>query len=310
VRVIGILRPPLVAIDVGTATTRLCWGPGEVHERPSVTSEEVHGRTIVRRVMRDGVVADIEGVAGVVGTLLATRRRAWPRRPAAVVSVPTDASVQDREALVEAIAAGGASVAAVVPEPLAAAIGAGLDVSSEYATPILDVGDGVTDFAIFRNGSMVFSDAKRIGCGTLRAAIHDWLELQQHAGVTLGEETVEEVVRAYCRPVSPPPPPLPVGREDLEALLDPVLDAIASFVATTLRNLPDTLAAEVIESGLHVTGGGAKLQRLLRCIEDRSGLPVLCPAEPRNAVIRGATEMLRNAKLLDAQRAIGCYGAV
>jgi rod shape-determining protein MreB and related proteins len=305
-RVMGIVRPPLVAIDVGTASTRLCWGSGPVHERPSATSEEVHGRTIVRRVMRGGVVADIEGVAGVVRALLATRLRAWPRRPAAVVSVPTDASAQDREALVEAVAAGGASVAAVVPEPLAAAIGAGLDVSSEYAMPVLDLGDGVTDFAIFRSGSMIFSEAKRIGCGTLRAAIHDWLELQ-HAGTTLPEETVEGVVRAYCRAM---PPPLPVRLEDLEALLDPVLDAIASFVATTLRNLPDALAAEVIESGIHVTGGGAKLHKLVRCIEEGIGLPVKCADEPRNAVIRGATAMLRNAKLLDTQRATGCYGAV
>jgi rod shape-determining protein MreB len=306
-RVIDILRTPLVAIDVGTATTRLCWDRGEIQERPSVTCEEVHGRTIARRVVRGGVVADIEGVAGVVETLLAPRRRAWPRRPAAVVSVPTDASAQDREALVEAVAAGGASVVAVVPEPLAAAIGAGLDVSSEYATPILDIGDGVTDFAIFRDGEMVFSDAKRIGCGTLRAAIHDWLELQQHAGTALPEETVEEVVRAYCNAV---PPPLPASRDDLETLLDPVLDAIASFVAATLRGLPDPLAAEVIESGIHVSGGGAKLHKLVRGIEDRIGLRVHCPFEPRNAVIRGATEMLRNAKLLEAQRALGCYGVV
>ncbi|MFL6247348.1 MAG: rod shape-determining protein [Thermoanaerobaculia bacterium] len=294
----GILRPPLVAIDVGTATTRVCWGRGEVHERPSVTCEEVHGRTVLRQVMRGGVVADIEGVAGVVRTLLATRRLMWPRRPAAVVSVPTNASARDREALIEAVAAGGASVAAVVPEPLAAAIGAGLDVSSEYATAILDLGEGVTDFAIFRNGSMVYSDAKRIGCGTLRAAIHDWLELQQHVSTTLPEETVEEVVRAYCRFL---PLPLPVAGEDLETLLDPVLDAVAFFVAATLRKLPDTLAAEVIESGIHVTGGGAKLHKLVRCIENQIGFRMNCADEPRNAVIRGATEMLRNAKLLEAQ---------
>jgi rod shape-determining protein MreB and related proteins len=103
-------------------------------------------------------------------------------------------------------------------------------------------------------------------------------------------------VRASCRSM---PPPLPVSRDDLEALLDPVLDAIASFVAATLRNLPDTLAAEVIESGIHVTGGGAKLPRLVRCVEERVGLPVTCAGEPRTAVIRGATEMLRNPKLLD-----------
>lgn len=305
-RVLDLLRPPVVAIDVGTATTRIGWGSGEVHERPSAVREEAHGRPVVRRVMRGGVVADIEGVARVVGTLLAARRRPWRRRPAAVVSAPTDVSAQEREALIEAVAAGGASVVAVVPEPLAAAVGAGLDLSSEYARPVLDIGDGVTDFAIFRNGSMIVSDAMRIGCGTLRAAIHDWLELQQGPGAALPEETVEEVVRAYCHAV---PPPLPAGREDLEALLDPVLDAIASFVAGTVRDLPDALAAEVIESGIHVTGGGAKLPRLLRRIERRTRLALHCPGEPRNAVIRGAAEMLRSPRLLDAQRD-RCYGMV
>ena len=118
-RVLDILRPPLIAIDVGTATTRVSWGPGEVYERPSVACEKVHGRTVVRLVLRGGIVTDIAGVAGVVGTLLAARRPAWRRRPAAVVCAPTDASAQDRKALVKAVAAAGASVVAVVPEPLA-----------------------------------------------------------------------------------------------------------------------------------------------------------------------------------------------
>jgi rod shape-determining protein MreB len=305
VRVLDILRAPLVAIDVGTATTRIHWHSAALEEEPSVVREDLHGRVVARPVMRGGVVADIGGVANVIGTLLDRRRRTWRRRPAAVVCAPTDVSSQERDALIEAVAVGGASVTCVVPEPLAAAVGAGVDLSSEYATAIVDIGDGVTDLAVFRNATIAFSAAKRIGCGTLRAAIHDWLELQRQGKEALSEETVDRIVRSYCRVdrmttvVTPHDgSPIRVARDDLDMLLEPVIDAIASFVATTLRNLPEALAAEVIESGICITGGGAKLGRLVRYIEADTGIPVRCADEPRTAVIRGAAEMLRNPQLL------------
>jgi rod shape-determining protein MreB and related proteins len=301
-RVLDILRPPLVAIDAGTSTTRICWGGAGIVEQPSTVSEVVHGSAVVRRVMRGGVVSDTAGMASVVSELLDRRRRAWRRHPAAVVCAPTDVSADERDALVEAVAAGGASVVAVVPEPLAAAIGAGVDLASEYANAVIDIGDGVTDFAVFRNGAMVSSDATRIGCSTLRAAIHDWLELQHGPKAVLSDETVESVVRAYCRHDQVLPLPPRVDRDDVETLLDPVIDAMAAFVARTLRNLPETLAAEVIESGIQVTGGGANLRRVVERIEQRASLPVRRAQEPLTAVIRGAGEMLRNARLLAGTR--------
>lgn len=294
-----LLRPPLVAIDVGTATTRVAFGGARVVEQPSVVRETL-GRTIVARpVMRGGVVADVEGVSSVVASLLRRERRVWRRRPAAVVCAPSDVSPQEKEALVEAVASGGASVVAVVPEPLAAAIGAGLDLSSEYATAIVDIGEGVTDVAVFRNASMVFSRARRIGCGTLRAAIEEWVALREPAPPP-DSDAIESLVRAYCRS-DVRALPRGMSRDELETLLDPVLDAIASFVADTLNGLPDAIAAEVIESGVHVTGGGANLQRLVSRIESRARLQLTRPAEPLGAVIRGASAMLRSPRLLQNQ---------
>lgn len=188
-RPFDIFRRPLVAIDVGTATTRVSFGGAVPLEHPSAVREELGG---TRSVMRGGVVADIAGVASVVERLLARRLRRWRRRPAALICAPSDASAREREALVEAVAAGGASVVSVVLEPLAAAIGAGVDLTSEYATVVVDIGDGVTDIAVLRSASVVFSDAKRIGCSTLRAAIHDSLDAQ------LSDVAVETLVRAYC----------------------------------------------------------------------------------------------------------------
>ena len=280
-RVLDLFRPPLVALDIGTAVTRLSFASGEVLEQPSLED--------VRPVMRGGVVADIAGVAGVVHALLGRRKRHWRQRPAAVVCAPSDASDAEREALIEAVAEGGASVVTVVPEPLAAAVGAGVDVASEYATAIVDIGDGVTDFAVIRNGTIVRSHARRIGCGTLRAAVRDWLELHQ-GRAAVAEETLEEVVRDYCAVNVPGM----LDREQLETLLDPVIESMAAFLATSIRELPDAMAAEVIESGIHVTGGGAHLDRLVRRMEVEAGLPLTRASDPLHAVIRGARAMLRH----------------
>lgn len=290
-RVLDILRPPLVAIDVGTAMTRISFGASGVVEQPSVVAERVDGTVVQRSTMRGGVVADMAGVAAVVEMLLGRPRRPWQRRPGAIVCAPTDVSMPEREALIEAVAAAGASVVAVVPEPLAGAIGAGIDVTSEYATAIVDIGEGVTDFAVLRNASVVWSQAKRIGCGTLRGAIRDWNELRGDTPMTDG--AIESIVRNYCSDAA--------RSENVETLLEPVIDDIASFIAAAFLQLPHDLAAEVIETGLHVTGGGAKLRRLVSLIEQRVGLPLNIAQEPLGAVIRGAGEMLRNRRLLEGR---------
>jgi rod shape-determining protein MreB and related proteins len=296
VRVLNFLRRPLVAIDVGTAATRVSFGPGRVLERPSVVREDVQGSVVVRPAMRFGVVADISGVAGVVHSLLAQRRRPWRQRPGAIVCAPTDVSAPERDSLIEAVAEGGASVVTVVPEPLAAAVGAGVDIAADYATALVDIGEGVTDFAVFRNGTIVRSSARRVGCGTLRAAVQEWLELR-HGLEPLPDEAIDAVVRSYCG-AGTGSSATPLTRDDLEMLLEPVLEEIASFLAAAVRELPDAMAAEVIESGIHVTGGGAHLERLIRRIETGIGLPLTASPEPRLAVIHGATKMLGNERLL------------
>ena len=294
-RVLNILQPPLVALDVGTSATRVHFASGGTAERPSVVREEVRGSTVVRAAMRAGVGADTAAVAAIVQALLATRRRRWQRRPGVVLCAPTDVSPEERNALIEAVAAAGASVVAVVPEPLAAAIGAGADVASEYATAVVDIGDGVTDFAVFRNAAMIRSRAKRIGCSTLRGAIHEWFELR-HGIASPPEEEVDAMVRAYCDADDVRHDGLTAA--ELETLLDPVIESLAEFVAGSVRDLPDTMAAEVIESGIHVTGGGAHLSRVVNEIERRIGMPLLRTHDPLHAVIRGAGEMLRNRRLL------------
>lgn len=299
-RVLDIVRPPLVAIDVGTSTTRVSFGAQEFAELPSFVSEDVHGTAVTRPTMRGGVVSDIAGAAEVLARLLGGRRRPWQRRPAAIVCAPSDVSSEEREALIESVTSGGASVVAVVPEPLAAAVGAGVDLTSEYACAIVDIGDGVTDFAVFRNATIVRSEAMRIGCGTLRAAVADWWELQRSDEELPSPHALESIVRGWCAADGSAIAQFAAGGEQLDAVLEPLVDDIAGFIASAVRRLPDAVAAEVIESGICVSGGGAKLDRLVRQIAKRTGLSLTVGADPRSAVIRGAAEMLRNRDLLMA----------
>lgn len=304
VRVLKEFRRPVVAIDVGTAVTRVSFGNGEVFEQPSVVHEEVRESVVVRPAMREGVVADIAAVAEVVHGLLRRRRRFWPQRPAAIVCAPTDVSEAERDALIDAVAEGGASIVSVVPEPLAAAVGARVDVASEYATALVDIGAGVTDFAVFRNGSIVRSRAHRVGCGALRTALQQWLDLR-YCVTAVAAGPLEDVVRAYCGNAAPGGAviPLPDGSfvdlesDELEAVLEPVIESMATFLALTVRELPDSMAAEVIESGISVTGGGATCQRIVEAVEREIGLRLTIAPNPLHAVIRGAREMLQSPAL-------------
>lgn len=250
--------------------------------------------------MRGGVVSDIAGASEVVARLLESRRRLWQRRPAAIVCAPSDVTPDERDALIESVTSAGASVVAVISEPLAAALGAGVDVASEYATAVVDIGDGVTDFAVFRNATILRSEALRAGCGTLRAAIGDWWELQRGDEDRPSPDLLESIVRGWCASEPAMVTPFAMRRDDLDALLEPVVEDIAGFVANAVRSLPDALAAEIIESGICVTGGGAKLDRLVRQIEKRTRLRLTVGADPLHAVIRGASGMLCNRDLLTA----------
>src|SRR5512146_187915 len=156
------LLAPNVAVDLGTANTRLVAGrKRRMRERPTVISSGAHP-------LRGGVIADIDGATEVLESLL--HRTIWRSifHPQVLACIPTDASTDERDALQTAITRSCASSVTFVPEPLAAAIGAGVEVWNPYAHMLVDFGEGVTDTAIIRGGEVVDSATLRIGCCDLR----------------------------------------------------------------------------------------------------------------------------------------------
>lgn len=297
-----------LALDVGTAATRACSHTSQVIESASNVCED-DGTAMVRRpALRGGVVCDIAAAAKVMQPMV---RRLAPRwgEAGAIVTLPTDVSPSEREALVEAVTEAGATVVALVPEPLAAAIGAGVDVSSPFATLVADLGDGVCDAAVIRDGAIVRSRALRVGCSDARGAIIDWLSW--HRELSVDDHVADRLVREYCRNMALAEISAAgigkggaarserIARDDLAVLIDPVADRIASFLAAMLREMPDREAAEVIETGIHLTGGGALLALLVRRIERATGLHAVIGDDPLWSVIAGAREMLGNGAIAE-----------
>lgn len=159
------LWSPRIAVDLGTARTRVAWGNRMAVELPSMAED--------RPALRCGVVVDKLAAVAVLRTLMGNFARQCFSRPKAIACVPTDADDRERDAVIDCVKEAGAQSVYLIPEPFAAAVGAGADLSSPYAHMIMDIGEGVTDCAVIREGRIVASRAVRIGCGDLRDAVAD-----------------------------------------------------------------------------------------------------------------------------------------
>ena len=261
---VPLLATPDVAIDLGTANTRVfASGRGVVGETPSVIGRRFHP-------LRRGVVVDIGGAAELLEPMLGSTRRLG-FRARALACVASDATADETRALCQATRAAGARDVAIVSEPLAAAVGAGLDIASPYAQMLVDLGDGVTDIAVIRSSEVLQSESLRLGCCDLRSIITD---------EGFDEEQAEQLMRERFR------------SDELTPDMMLVAGRIASFVDDFVRDLPDSIAVEVVESGICATGGGAHLFGLIERIREQSGMTVSVANDPLHAVIRGASRIL------------------
>jgi rod shape-determining protein MreB and related proteins len=279
-----------VAIDLGTAFLRIA------PERFGVVTMPM--ANMVEAPMRGGVVADPLTVAEMLRPVLSKFWRFGVLGPRVIVGAPTDLRDQERAAMVGALSASGASGIEIIPEPQASAVGAGLDVSSFYAQMIVDVGEGVTDCAIIREGRIVTSHASRVGCSTLRERIRQ--AVQQKWGLCLTAKEAEKIVVAGLS-ASPGMTVIPLGTtsskslfihsEEVRELLEPIIVEILAVSTTLLREAPHTLGCEIIESGIVLTGGGALLPGLGRRLAGATDIHVTIPKDPLGTVVSGLQKM-------------------
>ncbi|HET7654001.1 MAG TPA: rod shape-determining protein [Acidimicrobiales bacterium] len=318
-----------VAVDLGTSAVRVHRrGAARTIDEPALLARHrATGRPVafghdalrivgrnpapidVTRPIVDGTVADVVGCEQLLRLVFdraLARRRLFARRPGVLVAVPAATTGLERRAVQHAVEAAGARPPVVVMEaPLAAAIGAGLPVEEAYGSMIVDVGRGITEAAVVCLGAPITSASTRVGGARVDRVIADCL--RDRYDVAVGEVTAEHTkiaLRAACderrqtldvRGVDVDtglPRTVRVDVADLvDALRDPI-EAIVTTVRNALDGAPPTLAADVMEEGIFLTGGGALLVGLAERLSDATGITVTTAADPRAAVINGARQCL------------------
>lgn len=313
-----LIADPDVAIDLGTANTRLfAHGKGLVCDEPSAVSQHQKSWTAPgndlpsgygSRVspLRGGVVTDVVAAASLLKPLLVRARKFGLRQPRVLACAPSDASPSEVRALVTGVNLAGAPNVRVVPEPLAAAVGSGLDISSPYAQMLVDIGDGVTDIAVIRSGSLIRTAATRNGCSDMHAAVR--ATVAKRYGVILYEKEAERLTREIgtARSVNDVESAralgikqgqgcetdIEVSSRDAAEAIQPVIDVIRECVRVAFHSLASDVAVEVIESGIHLTGGGACLRGMKEIMAEATSVEVKLSPDPLHAVINGAGQML------------------
>ncbi len=327
-----------VAVDLGTARVRVfAPGRGPVADEPSVVHVRRDPLALVSvgaladtrgqgaecgfpvRPLRDGVVRDVECAGWLLSAMLRRAQGLSLVRPTVLACAPSDATPDEIEALREALRRAGAARSTVVPEPLAAAVGAGLDLASPHAQILVDVGEGVTDVALLRNGLLEATLAVRVGCSSLRAAVMDHVTCL--LGVVPSEAAVEDLVRRMAPALSPVEAEaatveltlepardgnrartVSIRRQTVAAAMEPVVETIVGAVRRTWSRLSAEASCEIIENGVCFTGGGACLPMLVERMSRGTSLHARVPANPLHAVILGASRMAA-ARPMSAERA-------
>jgi rod shape-determining protein MreB and related proteins len=325
-----------LAIDLGTANTLIySKGQGIVCNEPSVVAVENDGsgkRKVVAvgaeakamlgrtpgniqaiRPMKDGVIADFEITEEMLRRLIRkVHNRSALVRPRIIICVPHGITEVEKRAVRESAESAGAREVFLIEEPMAAAIGAGMPVTEACGSMIIDIGGGTTEVAIISLKGVVFSRSVRVGGDMMDECIQKYV--QRRFNVLVGERTAEQIKIAVgsAMPtgeglaievkgrdlVQGVPKAIIVTEDDIcEALQEPVHQIIET-ARIALEKTPPELAADIVERGITLTGGGAMLRNLNRRLSLETGLDVVVVDEPLTAVVLGSGLVLDQLDLL------------
>jgi len=321
-----------MGIDLGTANTLVhVRNRGIVLQEPSVVAiqrdtravlavgdeaKRMIGRTpgniVAIRPMKDGVIADFDITQTMLRYFI---RKAYSRslfKPRVVIAVPSGVTEVERRAVIDAALSAGAREAYLIEEPMAAAIGAGLPVHEPTGNMIVDIGGGTTEVAIISLGGIVTCRSIRIASDEMDEAIMNYVKRTYN--LMIGERTAEEVkitlgsaypdrddeeieVRGRDLVTGLPKTLQLTGEEIREALRDPVA-AILDAIKITLEKTPPELAADIMDRGIVMTGGGSMLRGFDRLVSEETGMPVHLSEEPLLCVARGTGKVLEELDTL------------
>ena len=323
-----------IGIDLGTANTIVfSEGKGIVLREPSVVAKNTKtdeivsvgsearamiGRTpasiVAIRPMKDGVIADYDTTVSMMKYYIDKSLEPHSGRPDVMVCVPSGVTEVEKRAVIDATKVAGAKDAYVIEEPFAAAIGAGLPVMDPTGSMVVDTGGGTTDVATISLGGIVSSRSIRMAGDKLDEAITAYV--RQHYNLLIGERTAEQlkidVASASVEAakeldsqsvrgrdlISGLPQTVEIKPEDVAKAIQEVVQAIITAIKETLEETSPEIAADVIDHGIVLTGGGAQLRHLPEVISEATKVPVFVASEPLDCVAIGTGESLKNIDVM------------
>jgi len=320
-----------MGIDLGTANTLICIPrQGIILMEPSVVAvskrtnkvlrngeavghmaKEMLGKTpgniVAIRPLKNGVIADFDMTQAMLRYFIKkVHHRRWLSRPRVVIAVPSGITMVEKKAVHNAAQQAGARKTYTVPEPLAAGIGAGLPITEPIGNMIVDIGGGTTEVAVITLGNIAARQSLRVAGDDFDEAIVSYvkrtynveiglpsaerIKMQVGSASPLEEELTMEV-RGRHHLTGLPTRLTVTSQEVREALKEPI-DAIVLAVRTTLEQTNPELAADLVDRGIVLAGGGSLLRGLSKCIEERTGLRTRVADDPITCVARGTGVIL------------------
>ena len=328
-----------LAIDLGTANTLVyVKGKGIVLSEPSVVAvrtdgkgksrvlavgaeaKRMLGRTpgniVAIRPMRDGVIADFEVTEAMLKHFIRKvhNNRRTLVRPRIVIAVPSGITQVEKRAVRESAESAGAREVFLIEEPMAAAIGAGLPITEPTCSMIVDIGGGTTEVAVISLAGAVYTHSSRVAGDKMDISISQ--HIKRKYNLLIGERTSEiiktTIGNAYPDPenietievkgrdlVSGIPKILAIGSEEVRLAISEQIDAIVETARIALEQTPAELAADIVDSGIVLTGGVALLKNLDKLLNEKTGLPIVVAENPLTTVALGCGKALDNADLLN-----------
>ena len=321
-----------IAIDLGTANTIIIYNDKVVVDEPSIVAIErntgriiavgkeammMHGKTHENiktiRPLRDGVIADFQSAEHMIREMI---KMVWPKksifRPALkmVICIPSGITEVEERAVKDSAEQAGAKEVKLIHEPMAAAIGIGIDVMEPTGNMIIDIGGGTSEIAVIALGGIVNNKSIRIAGDDFNSDIEEYMRKQHN--INIGERTAErikiEVGAAMIEIDNPPedyavhgrdmltgiPKEIKVNYAEIAHCLDKSISKIEAAVLHALEMTPPELSADIFRTGIYLAGGGSMLRGLDKRLHLKTKLPVTVAEDPLRAVARGTGIALKN----------------
>lgn len=322
-----------IGIDLGTANLLVTLkGKGIVLNEPSVVAidkntgeilatgyeaKEMLGRTPETikavRPLRDGVIADFTATELMLKNIIKkVCRQNNVSKPRILVGVPSGITEVEERAVEEAVMQAGAKEVYLIEEPMAAAIGANLDVSEPSGNIIVDIGGGTTEVAVVSLGGIVISHSLRIAGDELDEDITNYIK--REFNLAIGDTTAEEIKKQIgcALPLMTEmtmdvtgrdlntglPRNIIISSSNVQEAIEVSINEIVETVKATLEKTPPELASDIMEKGIVLAGGGALIKNLDKLLSERTGMPVYVAEDPLDCVVKGTGKTLENIEKL------------